>query len=531
MLDWGLAELVEFLPALFCTREFMIACNPRRNQRGSSSARLAVLVVFILAAVGIYLALRFDAIDLNRNLRDWFDSGPTQPNRVKAANTPEQDGTTPQGPDVPPAFTATPPNIDKYLKKHAKPLPETLTITQSVGDYKARVDLILVKQGLFIQGEDDGVIANSPKHWTFTDDFYLSRTEFSNEQYFAFILADGYSRERFWTPEGWTWAQGNPSQGNGMLGWMRDDNTKRLRVLISPDQRITVEGLNRMGGEPVGKAVYFVAPEQELKEILIFESRADLGGRAKVWTMDDTIKDWKRTTGAALAEMPALKKYRYEAQTNGRLTIKADADRVVLLAYLDGLSEPPVAQYVDAKPNRSFGTPNKPVCVVNWFESDACCRFFGGRLPTEAEWEKAARGTDGRAYPWIEPEKPLASESLLAALKKHSNFNAESVLDVGSFSGGESPYGFHDMCGSVAEWTTDCYEQSAYSKESYGWVNPRMKGDPYAYRCVRGSSREDQDTQVARVYYRRMDDPSGRNRAKGFRIAFDVNAALKLSGR
>ena len=119
-----------------------------------------------------------------------------------------------------------------------------------------------------------------------------------------------------------------------------------------------------------------------------------------------------------------------------------------------------------------------PVVDVNWERADAFCKWRNARLPTEAEWEKAARGTDGHTYPWGEE---IACD----------NANYEGCVGdttpVGSYESGISDYGIYDMAGNVWEWVADIYQSDYYLTLGENVVDPQgpVSGD---YRILRGGS-------------------------------------------
>lgn len=100
------------------------------------------------------------------------------------------------------------------------------------------------------------------------------------------------------------------------------------------------------------------------------------------------------------------------------------------------------------------GFEQHPVVEVTWYGAKAFCEWAGGRLPTEAEWEKAARGTDGRSFPW--------GEGISCDQAQFGSCSGEGTIAVGSKPAGASPYGLLDMAGNAWEWVADLYVADYY---------------------------------------------------------------------
>jgi formylglycine-generating enzyme required for sulfatase activity len=198
---------------------------------------------------------------------------------------------------------------------------------------------------------------------------------------------------------------------------------------------------------------------------------------------------------------------------------------VVLSAYWIYKNDVTVAQYrrfckatgrtMPDAPSWGWRGDN-PIVNVTWLDAMAYAKWAGVDLPTDAQWEKAARGADGRKYPWgndFDRSKLWCSKSTFS--------DAGRTAAVGRYT--VSPYGLSDMAGNVMQWTRDRYEWDFWTSDAARRTDPENEASGWM-RGLRGSSWYDSDSSAGRCSYRGINcAPNSGLDYAGFRCAARVN--------
>jgi formylglycine-generating enzyme required for sulfatase activity len=173
-------------------------------------------------------------------------------------------------------------------------------------------------------------------------------------------------------------------------------------------------------------------------------------------------------------------------------------------AFVAATGHTPPAHWEGPRPPARLA--DHPVTYVDWHDAAAVCAWAGGRLPTEAEWERAARGTDGRTYPWGEtpPDHTRAWFDHMT--------DAEGTAPVDARIDGASACGALDLAGNVWEWTASLHRAYPYDAGD-GREDPRLPGR----RVLRGGSFRTTAAQSLQAAFRSLSQPTRRRDHIGFR--------------
>lgn len=163
------------------------------------------------------------------------------------------------------------------------------------------------------------------------------------------------------------------------------------------------------------------------------------------------------------------------------------------------------------------GLDHHPVVFVSWFDAKAYCSWSNCALPSEAQWEKAARGSDRRLFPW--PDTRRDFKNLM-----NFDFNVSRTTEVGLYPEGASPYGCFDMVGNVWEWCEDWFNPGEYLNLTADTHNPTGPREG-THRVDRGGGWQ-MDSRRCRAAYRGCWLPNNPDKDLGFRTVVSVNTVL-----
>jgi len=227
---------------------------------------------------------------------------------------------------------------------------------------------------------------------------------------------------------------------------------------------------------------------------------------------ENDIKDITRNIGGQKAELQSALP-QHKVRLSPFYIDKLEVTNKEYKKFIEATGhQPPEEGWEDGSPPKR--KESHPVTFVTFNDAEAYCKWAGKRLPTEAEWERAARGTDGRYFPWGNKYKR----------KSYANTNKSrnrGTTKVGSFKKGASPDGCYDMAGNVWEWTSSYYlpyPNSPHKDEFYGKER----------RVLRGGSWDD-PVNYAITAIRIKVTPNSSDELSGFRCAMDAGAGVETT--
>jgi len=199
-----------------------------------------------------------------------------------------------------------------------------------------------------------------------------------------------------------------------------------------------------------------------------------------------------------------------------------DVTEVTVAAFarcvVSGACEEPESYERGRRPYCNWGREDRfdhPVNCISWYQAQIYCDWLGKRLPTEAEWERAARGNSVRTFPWGETSPDC---NIIVMSTEDGECRSRSTRPVGSIPANASPYGVLDMSGNVWEWTADWYDPNHY----HGTASLNPTGPPGGEeRVIRGGGYDD-DERDMRISQRNSDPPWETDDDTGFRCASSV---------